>query len=228
LYGCGKCHRVHDSSLASSQPKEGSPPGWYRDTTLAEHDAYALNFATRCCNVTCLKCGAAMPRAAYYERQCSDCFRKDADAQSAAKDAKRYEKAKKVPYEDYDGEYLSNGDEYFADLEAVHDHYDGDYWPEWLWGCYEVPLDVDFEGAVGSVLADNHHEDAGKQITDGEWKELREFGEAWCKKTGVKSYQIDYGTVVGLPPRDDDDHDSGGDEDVRDWVEVPVPSREGG
>lgn len=126
---------------------------------------------------------------------CSDC-----------KEKERFEKAKKVKYNDYNVGCMwdENKDKYFWEKEDLEEDYYNDAFdngeepvcPEWCYGCTVIPFKVDIDCAIERASEDMHDEFENSMIVD--LKELYEFVENWNKKQSAVTYYMDYNTVVLL------------------------------
>jgi hypothetical protein len=60
--------------------------------------------------------------------------------------------------------------------------------PQFVKACRAFGLELDAEYIIDCAL-ENHHEDAGENITDAERAELQKLLDEWSKRTGVISYE---------------------------------------
>jgi len=141
-----------------------------------------------CAPFVCETCGKEV------KSYCKECSDKEQHEKSQA----RYDKAKKVPWLEYDGTWLccDHCDEYFADVDELLDaHEDNAELPTWAWGTYRQDFTLDAESIIEHGL-DEFHDGAGEDIGNADVKELQTFLDAWCKKQDVGSYFADHGVVV--------------------------------
>lgn len=179
LYACGQCGRGY------------SPEGYgikKEDIPYEERLGRAKVSAENCCKkfkgmphdrvyANCPSCGGDMDPS-WYSRNCSRCNEKA-----------RFEKAEKIPFEEYTGVFFSNGphviegiDEFLEHLESEYD--DPEDYPDYVWAA--VP-DV-WEGIKLDRLLENeldeyslHGElDPMSDLVDLE--ELQQFIEQWNEK----------------------------------------------
>lgn len=140
-------------------------------------------------------CGAKLPKKEHRTR-CDACMDRDCTAREQAK----YDKARKVPLAEYQAEGLFVDDRWFHDFDELADHYDGDdeARPAWAWGCTPIGFGLDADQAIEGAL-EEHHEEAGDNISDAERKRLQSFLDEWAVAQKITSYQCDESTVVLLP-----------------------------
>jgi hypothetical protein len=149
--------------------------------------------ALECCApYVCEKCGKEV------KSYCEDCSKKKQWAREKA----TYDKAKKVMLSEYSGDWLfcDRCNEYHPDVDSLLDaHDDDDDPPTWAWGTTEQPFTLDAERIISDELeSQEFYEDAFDNISGESLKELQTFLDAWLKKQDMKSYMVDYGTVVDI------------------------------
>lgn len=127
---------------------------------------------------------------------CPDCREKE-----------RFEKAKKIKYSEYKIGCLwdETKDKYFYDKEELEEAYYNDAYddgeepkyPEWCYGCQEIPFNIDIDHSL-EIASEDMYEDFDLEKSAIDLKELLDFIKAWNEKQTAKSYATDYKTVVLL------------------------------
>ncbi|WP_434510124.1 hypothetical protein [Desulfitobacterium sp. AusDCA] len=125
------------------------------------------------------------------------------------KDKERFEKAKKIRLSEYKSWlYDESLEEYFPDKESLEEkYYDNAFdeqgkdpkveYPEWCYGCVEIPFKINIDSALERAEEDMYEEfDRDRELID--LKELLDFIEVWNAKQTAKAYMTDYSTVVLL------------------------------
>ena len=149
-------------------------------------------------NVVCTSCGGPIePAYAACQSQCDACWRaavERTNAEATEKERVRFEKAPKVKFADYKGEYLyfrdyAIGNDGFLPVDGLEDYFEGDdeEMPSYAWACSGFILSMDAQSILDSAL-DDHHEDAGENVGAEDLKELQALLDAWCAKQSVTSY----------------------------------------
>jgi len=132
-----------------------------------------------------------------YHIYCSAC-REKADA---AKEARKFEAARKVLYADWKGGMLHSdrSDKYFIGWQDYLDECENEeVEPErYLWDCLAMKLHMDAADVIENALSD-HHEDANERISDE--CELQKLLDEWCAKQDVTTFYPSANVVV-LAPR---------------------------
>jgi hypothetical protein len=176
-YACGKCGSMFPLNPHITDPE---------------------NKALRCCVSVCACGEAATSR---YNQRCKSC---DAVFEEE-KEAKKFEKATKVPSSEYiglvywQGHSGSCGDGYFADVDEVLDYCEQEdiAVPKYVWACeseqFRIQIDVDTE-----LENQEAFEDAGSQISESERKRLDDFLEEWSKMQNVVFWHEDGSRAVVL------------------------------
>ena len=104
-----------------------------------------------------------------------------------------WEKAKKVPLKDYDGDcmYIDEGEgEYHFDPEDIILAYGGK-WPEGVYGTIKTPIVLDALEIVDALeQSDAAYEDY--EVPDDGVKAIKDFCEQWNERYGDKSYLPDF------------------------------------
>jgi hypothetical protein len=143
------------------------------------------------------KCGKPIDRR--YYATCSECSNAAFDAGQQEKEKVRYEKAEKVPYADYKGGMLFDGDKYFSDLEEMEDHYYDAPLPEYVWACEDVGVPKATSESIVENLLENMWEDADHNDLNG----LDELDAAIAKfneaNESINVWEPDYKTAVLIP-----------------------------
>jgi len=188
-YACPTCKKVYVS--AYDDPSEKAM-------------ATVRDVAQRCCaEKVCQDCGKISGDSKYVYTVCAECRAKN----DAEREAKRFEKAKKVPLSDYDGETLYWEENYYNDVWELYDHCvdnteEGEEpdFPEYVWACKRVPFTLDADRMVSDECEYNHHDEAYDRIPRSEIADLQVFLDGWCEQQGVTTYEQDTGTAVLIPP----------------------------
>jgi hypothetical protein len=149
-------------------------------------------------------CGATIK--SRYQSQCDECWRKDSQEKEATKERERFEKATKIPYAEYKGEMVMDGDDYFNDLEEVLDRYLDGQEPEYVWACEDVGCPkANIDNIVENML-ENMWEDADINDLNGV-AELEAAVEAFNKANeSIRVYIPDYTTAILIPNEAKNDH----------------------
>lgn len=67
--------------------------------------------------------------------------------------------------------------------------------PQFVKACSLKKLSMDADYIIDCAL-DDHHEDAGEEISQLERTELQAFLDGWCERVGVKSWEITDDDVI--------------------------------
>jgi hypothetical protein len=131
-----------------------------------------------------------------YNTTCSDCMSKKWRADAEAREAERFEKAKKISELQYDGAMVYLDDKFYTEVADAIDQYLEGHEPEYVWACEDV--------GVPTVNMD----DFTDRILEGMWEDaslgdlngieeldtaIREFNKA---NESVPFYQVDYSTAI--------------------------------
>lgn len=180
-YACGKCRMMTWRSQ-------------FGGGLLAIEES--LRIATECCiPKMCEKHGKEVTK---YYTNCDMCRNES----RWAKEQAIFDKAEKVPYSEYTGEFLYRdgfGNEgYFSTSEVFDDDMEDDDGPiTWAWGCIEETVteqDCDLSDHVYEHILQDHHESAGEYVDEAKVAEASKLLFEACK--GVKSYQQTESVVV--------------------------------
>jgi hypothetical protein len=143
-------------------------------------------------------CEVEPPKHRIYCKECSAKL-------DAAKEAKQFEAAEKVPYSEWKGghlysdrldKYFPGWGEYLEELENECD-LECDMDPEpYLWDCICMKLTMSADDVIEGALGD-HHEDAWDWISDE--KELQELLDKWCAKQNVETFYPSSNRAVMAP-----------------------------
>jgi hypothetical protein len=149
--------------------------------------------ALECCSpYVCEKCGKEC------KSYCEDCSKKERFAREQA----TYDKAKKVMLSEYSEDWLfcDHCEEYFSDVDSLLDaHDDAEDPPTWAWGTYETPFTLNASDVLIQFLEQQEfYEEAFEHIDGAAIDEMQNFFDAWLKKQNMKSYMVDYSTVVDI------------------------------
>jgi len=172
---CGKCRRLYVS-------------------TQLHWDSRAV--AVDCCFRQCA-CGALTGGTSW--TACEECRERLAREREEERDRARREKAERVLFREYDGEWLFWEEGFYADLDTLLDHCALEELPPPgdAWACRPIKLRFDVEDMLEHALSD-HHDEAYDQISEAEKDALQRQLDAWCDATGVVSYEPDYKRLVIL------------------------------
>jgi hypothetical protein len=166
-------------------------------STISGEDEARKN-AERCHNATatCFSCGG--PVMSLHQKECDTCWQKEigrTTAKAAELERGRFERAPKIKFSDYKGEYLffpdfSIGHDGFLPVDGLEDYFadDDEKMPAYAWACSSFGLIMDAQLILDSALED-HHEDAGENVGAEDLNELQTLLDAWCAKQSVTSYQ---------------------------------------
>lgn len=160
--------------------------------------------ARQCCVPDPCECGAEKRRGWIY---CDACLRRrDREKVHAA-----FAKAKKVPLAEYDGEMVTDGNDWFeapSDVDADTDHAlvldDG---TRFVWGTQPERPDVDLERECVDHWLEEHHEDAVDWVDFAKLREAQKLVDEAL--ADVVSYFEDRSVAIILPPRGEGDEDDG-------------------
>lgn len=178
-YVCSKCKMMATNAMFGDGP---------------EALENALARTTECCvPKICQKHQKEVRRHCAYCDQCESEKRWE-------REQERFDKAKKIPYSEYTGEFLYRdgfGNEgYFSADE--HGEMEDDEGPiTWAWGCTEETVterDCDLSDHVYECILSDHHESAGDYVDDAKIAEASKLLFEACKD--VKSYMEDNSVVV--------------------------------
>lgn len=154
-------------------------------------------YARRHCQVQTCECGKSFSD--QFNTTCRDCRWKAQDRRLAEKEREAFEKAEKIRWQDCTGSFLID-EHYLEGVDELCDHLNSlkpDARPEYVWAARPIKFEINAENIVQSVL-ENHHDAAGDQLDDGDYKELQALLDAWCVKTGIVSYEEDRTRAVLL------------------------------
>lgn len=186
-YGCGKCKLFWGGSLENAE---------------------------QCCQPPLPKncaCGKLIDASCYVV--CGECRAKN----NSEREAARFEKAKKVTYEEYDEEiiYVDGygsgdmiGDGYWSSLDEFLDHCESEDIepPEYVWGVSQQKFTLDAEDIIDSALENQEfYEDARGNISKEDMNALDKFLTEWCKKVDLTCYMEDNSVAVLVPAKEASD-----------------------
>lgn len=168
----------------------------------------AKRIARHCCTPEPCECGAEKRRGWIY---CDACLRRrDREELHAA-----FAKAKKVPLAEYDGEMVTDGNDWFeapSDVDADHALVLDDG-TRFVWGTQPERPDVDLERECVDIWLEEQHEGAVEQVDFDKLREAQKLVDEAL--ADVVSYVEDPSVAVILPPRGEgDEDDDGGDEPI--------------
>ena len=139
--------------------------------------------------------------------ECKEKDRIDNDIKAVHEELKRFEKAKKVSYDECPAdskvmmysEHYGYNEGYFTDLEDLLEYTDSEdiQMPKYVWATSEIPLSMNADSIIEDACSDLH-EDARDNITNE--KELQEFLDKWCERQGgVNTYYMNYKVAIWVP-----------------------------
>jgi hypothetical protein len=148
--------------------------------------------------VHCVKlCVCGQPTDGFCYLRCSACrAQMEADKEQA-----RFEKAKKLTIEEYDGPVYweghsgTLGDGYFADVEDLLDHceQEGMDPPDYVWTCDKDEMTLDAESIVEHAVEDMYDSIPAKAIVS-----LQAYLDTWCKEVNIAGWSNNTANVVLL------------------------------
>jgi hypothetical protein len=104
-------------------------------------------------------CGNKIDRKFYC--QCSECDRVERNAKEDAREAERFEKAKKVQASEYTGGMVfGRDDQYYESVEDAIDQYLEGQEPEYVWACKDVGVAEASAESLYENILENMWEDA--------------------------------------------------------------------
>ena len=132
----------------------------------------------------------------YYQRTCGACDTKAFREKEAAKEAERFEKARKIKESEYTGEHVMCGDSFYDSVEDSIDQFLEGQEPEYVWACKEhgIPK-VDLEDITSNML-DNMWDDADTSDLNG-LEEMEAALDAFNKANeSIQMWEPDYSTAI--------------------------------
>ena len=160
----------------------------------------------------CSECGKEVESS--YTAICKDCREKEWIERKKREEKFTLEQAEKLVFGINDdkikefnyfySEDYPYDDGYFADFSDFVDALEGKYInkknrPEYVWGTYEKIIEIDIDNAIGCAC-EELHEEAYDNISNKDYKELKDFVSNWCKKqTGTTTYYPDYRYAIKVP-----------------------------
>jgi hypothetical protein len=153
--------------------------------------------ARNCCGQMLCECGKKIERKFY--RECNDCQWERQKKESAAKEAERFEKAKKITEAEYAGDKVFVGDDYYDSVEDAVDGYLEGQEPEYVWACKDIGVPKATSEGIVEHLLESMWDDADHNDLNG-LEELdaaiEKFNEA---NKSVSVYTPDYSTAILVP-----------------------------
>jgi hypothetical protein len=184
------CKRGTDEIVAYAGAKCGAVVGSART-----HGDAAREIAENHCGPwTCRVCGNEHDWS--HQRICRSCWNKQDAERRVRADAERRAKATEIPAAQYDG-WVTNGDKFWPDVNAMLDDVEEGKEPAWVWGCKCVPFHIDAGWIIEGAL-EEHHKDAGDAISNTDVERLQKMIDQWCNGMGIESWEPDYTRVVLL------------------------------
>ena len=144
-------------------------------------------------------CGKKITRG-YRQRTCSDCDSKAWKEKERLKESERFVAAKKITEEEYQGDHVYCGDQYYDSVEDAIDQFLEGQEPEYVWACRTHGLPkVDLED-VTTNLMDNMWDDADTSDLNG-LDELEAALDAFNKANeSIQLWEPDYTTAILVRP----------------------------
>lgn len=147
--------------------------------------------AENCCApYHCSVCGKETPR---YILKCNSCSSKE-----------KYEAARKLTLEEYEKEFpgcmLYDGNDYFADMEELIDHYqyNDSPIPNYVYGTFRVYGEIDPDEVLEGIEQELDCEDLA--FDKEAYEEFRAFAKQWNEKHKIYCYYSDEKVVVLISP----------------------------
>jgi hypothetical protein len=183
--------------------KVGVSAGWKCSGCflLYPTEANAFTEAQKCCELRLCKCGLVLQK---FRIKCDVCSRKEQDERCFRKEMSLFDKAKKLKPDEWDEPVFDRGMGYYFSLEDFLDSCEEKH--TWVWCSKRVEFEPDVDHMIENAL-DQHHEDAGEQISSANWKELEDFVKEWAKKINIVSHEIDYSQCVVIGEGEEPDEE---------------------
>jgi hypothetical protein len=150
--------------------------------------------AANCHGEKTCACGKVIERR-FYEK-CNACDDREWREKRIAEEFARFEKAKKITDSEYTGDMISDGENFYSDLEDALDRYLEGQEPEYLWACKDVGVPKASAEGIYDHLLENMWEDADVNDLCGIDEleaAIAAFNEA---NKEVHVYQVDYSTAI--------------------------------
>ena len=136
----------------------------------------------------------------YFQKTCNDCQWAEVCEKGRLKEAERFEKARKITEDQYDGDMVYLDDKYYESVLDAIDEYDVGTEPEYVWACKDVGVPRASSDSIVEHCLDNMWEDADSSDLNG-LEELdaaiAAFNEA---NKGISVWYPDYTTAILVNP----------------------------
>lgn len=141
-------------------------------------------------------CGCGEPITERYRSKCSACQAKDWREEEVEREDDRFEKAKKIPADQYDGEMVYANDKYYESVDDALDGYLEGQEPEYVWACKNVGVQrADLEDITEHIV-ENMWEDADSSDLNG-LDELQTALDAFNEANrSIRVWGPDYSTAI--------------------------------
>lgn len=132
----------------------------------------------------------------YYQRICSECQSKEWREKDRAKEAERFDAAKKIKASEYTGEHVYLGDSYYDSVKDAVDQFLEGQEPEYVWACSEHGIQkLDLDDCICNIV-ENMWEDADSSDLNG-LDELQAAIDAFNKANeSIQLWEPDYSTAI--------------------------------
>jgi hypothetical protein len=153
----------------------------------------------------CISCGKQFKRYGYY-KLCEECEHKEWTEKEQKKEQERFEQATKITEDEYTGDHVYCGDDYYESVEYAVDQFLPGQEPEYVWACKPTRLPrVDLEDVTSNLL-DNMWDDADINDLNGV-EELETALEAFNKANeDLPMREPDYSTAILVNPRKEEEN----------------------
>lgn len=154
--------------------------------------------ASNCHGEKLCACGKPIERRFY--AKCNACDQQEWREKRTAEELARFEKATKILASEYKGDMVSDGDNYFSEIEDAVDRFLEGQEPEYLWACKDVGVPKASTEGIYEHLLENMWEEADVNDLCGVDEleaAMTAFNEA---NKAVHVYQVDYSTAILLKP----------------------------
>jgi hypothetical protein len=172
--------------------KDGRPAGiFYCSECRIVHKTESE--AQQCHSVKLCACGQPVTR---YFTNCEKCRLKGWRDETDRKELARFEKAKKITPEEYDGAHVFCGEKYYDSVEEAIDDYLEGQEPEYVWACKDINLPKADIDRIIEPLVEEMWEDADSFDLNG-IDELEKALAAFDKANeGISLWNPDYSTAI--------------------------------
>jgi hypothetical protein len=132
----------------------------------------------------------------YFQRTCSECESKEWRDKQTAKEAERFEKAKKIKASEYTGDHVYLGDSYYDSVEEAIDEFLEGQEPEYVWACTDHGIQKASLEDLTQNIVENMWEDADTNDLNG-LEELQAAIDAFNKANeSIQMWEPDFTTAI--------------------------------